>query len=174
MEKGDTMQVTIWGPDLPGKGGEMHVHKAGCADTLRGAYKELTRAAGAYDYPACEQIEATSKRQITELVWSDQLAEQDEDGWTWEQYAEEITFYPCVDLPWEDSQPDTSNEPTTRQYLVWPLHHYDQRVTVVEAISAGDAIDQAIAATRAASHRDDRPERLAWVAKPITSEENDR
>lgn len=102
------MKVTIYGPNLPSQDETFHVHAAGCADTKRGIYRHI-RAGG--DQGGWD-IEVTSVRQIVEDVYSDQMAENDDEWATWQPYASDFKVFPCVDLPdeAEAADQDAKNE----------------------------------------------------------------
>jgi hypothetical protein len=84
------MKVEVWGPNLPSEMGEetFHVHAVGCADTKRGWYPRLGRDSGPW------AIEVDSVQEVVEDVYSDQMAENDDEWATWEPYLSDFQFFP--------------------------------------------------------------------------------
>ncbi len=82
------MNVTITGPNA--HGGMFHVHATGCADLARGVYRTIRPNIERYEE------EHASVQSVVEDVYSDIIAENDGELATWEPYASEFQFFPCV------------------------------------------------------------------------------
>ncbi len=92
------LEVQVWGPNLGVAGEEaIHVHAAGCRDTLRGAYRSFALFPG--NEPAVERF--ASQRDVVEVIHAPADFEYDADL-AWGDFAGDVRFFPCVDaLPAE-------------------------------------------------------------------------
>jgi hypothetical protein len=83
------MQVVIIGPNLLDQSqGSFHVHAYGCADTTRNAEYRHHRD----DINRPEDV--ASVKDIVELTYVDQLAEDPES--TWQDLVTDFKIFPCV------------------------------------------------------------------------------
>lgn len=85
------MRVTISGPNLPRPlcdKGDMHVHKAGCADLRRYPTERHTGEKG-------WTIEATSRQGVVEDVYGDQMHDYDPPA-PWTDYEGDLYWAPCT------------------------------------------------------------------------------
>lgn len=91
-----TQSVTTYGPNLPRPlcdRGDIIVHRTGCADTTKGAYRRLHKS-------QIDAIDASSVEDIVDFVYGgfgeyDGTDSMDE----YEGYRGGIYVFPCVDLP---------------------------------------------------------------------------
>jgi hypothetical protein len=85
--------VWVYGPNLQDQSkGQMHVHKAGCADTKRGQYPNVD--------PPWSIVDATSMKSVVHDIYPPGQFEYDGDT-EWKDFASDINFFPCVTLPEE-------------------------------------------------------------------------
>lgn len=99
-------KLTIAGPNLT-TGATFHVHKAGCRDLK-------SRAKGYGPTTDVDTGEYESLREIVEEIYSDHMAENDEDSpyAVWTGYIGEFDIYPCVgNLPNEQVEAEVPAEP---------------------------------------------------------------
>lgn len=97
-------ELTIAGPNLS-SGATFHIHKAGCRD--------LKSRAKGYVGREMWTAEFTSLRDIVEDVFSDHMAENDEDSpyAKWTGYNGEFDIFPCVgELPDELVEEEQASE----------------------------------------------------------------
>lgn len=82
--------VDIWGPNIPGNkvGPAFHVHKAGCKDVTRRPYKGMVEKGW--------HMLATSQRVVVETIYPPD--EFDYEPAEYQQYADDVKFFPCVKL----------------------------------------------------------------------------
>jgi hypothetical protein len=82
------MQVVIIGPNLIDQSqGSFHVHASGCADTRKAEYRHHRD-----DVNRPEEV--ASVKELVELTYADQLAE-DPDS-TWEDMVMDFKIFPCA------------------------------------------------------------------------------
>lgn len=91
------MRVTIYGPNLPRElsdRGDIVAHRAGCADTRKGAYRSRGVSWTA------DTFEAASVEDIVEAVYGGfGEYEGTDDPEAYEGYRGGVYVFPCVDLP---------------------------------------------------------------------------
>lgn len=90
------MKVTIYGPNLPrslSDRGDIVAHRAGCADTMKGAYRRLHSS-------QADTFDASSVEDIVEAVYGG-FGEYEgmDDPEAYEGYRGGVYLFPCVDLP---------------------------------------------------------------------------
>jgi hypothetical protein len=78
------MELTIFGPNLSGvhqRKGQMHVHATGCGDCRK------------YGRDEAEKLETTTRRDVVEMVYADQMSESDAP---YSDYENDFFWAPCV------------------------------------------------------------------------------
>lgn len=84
--------LEVWGPNLPTRNEQIHVHAKGCADTKRGMYRTA-------ESPWLASFE--SEREVVEGVYPPEEFGYDADK-EWQDFAGDVKFFPCCDdLPRE-------------------------------------------------------------------------
>lgn len=88
------MRVTIYGPNLPrslSETGTLHVHKLGCADTRKMAYRAVVDL---------WTIEADTIADIIEDIYpSDNFDYDSTDASEYAGYRNDVHVFPCVTIP---------------------------------------------------------------------------
>lgn len=94
----ESMNVTVYGPNLPkalADLGTLHVHKTGCADTKRGAFKTITdKDEWGFDATSVHAI-------VTNCYPPDDFQYDDSDPDEYRVFRSDVHVAPCVTLPEE-------------------------------------------------------------------------
>lgn len=86
------MKVSVIGPNEVVDGFTFHIHAEGCRDIS--GYGPLERN---WSFDA-QSVQHVTEELFSDFIGSDETADDDGKYTTWEDYVNEVRFFPCVDL----------------------------------------------------------------------------